>query len=150
MHGIEGVVDVQHDAARHTAETRAVVVHHGAAHAQQGTHIRQVLGARDGRLRAQVGMLGKAVHGELEHRVDAQMVGVTAVLEASCDHQHAEADDLLEPVKDALRRARVHDAPGETPGNAQPLLDLAQHQQAAIRGQLCAVKARNDRPAADR
>ena len=58
VHGIEGVVDIEHDAARHLAEALAVVVGHGAAHAQQGVPVRPVLGARDGGLRAQVAVLG--------------------------------------------------------------------------------------------
>ena len=71
MHGVKRVVDVQHEAARHLAEALAVVVHHGAPPAQQGTRIRQVLEARDGRLRA-VAITRQAAHGQLEHRVAAQ------------------------------------------------------------------------------
>jgi len=51
MHGVEGVVDVEHDAARHLAKALAIMVHHGAAHAQQGVPVRQVLGARNSGLR---------------------------------------------------------------------------------------------------
>ena len=50
MHGIEGVVDIEHDAAWHLAEAVAVMIDHGAADAQQGARIGQVLEARDGRL----------------------------------------------------------------------------------------------------
>jgi len=46
MHGIEAVVDVQHDAARHLAEAIAVLIDHGAADAQQGARIRQSLPRR--------------------------------------------------------------------------------------------------------
>jgi len=34
MDGVEGVVDIERDAARHLPEARAVELHHGAAHAQ--------------------------------------------------------------------------------------------------------------------
>ncbi len=37
-------------------------------------------------------------------------------------------------MHDALHRARVADAGGEAPVNAQSTLDLAQHQQTAVRG----------------
>jgi hypothetical protein len=94
------------------------------AHAQQGVPIRQVLGPRHGGLRAQVAMLRQPIHRQLEQRVGPQGVGVVAVLVAGGDHQHAEADDLIEPVHDALRRTRVTDARGKTPGDPQPLLDL--------------------------
>ena len=149
MHGVEGVVDVEHDAARHLAEALAIVVDHGAAHAQQGVPVRQVLGARHGRLRAQVAVFGQPVHRQLEQRVGPQGIGVVAVLVAGGDHQHAEADDLVEPVHDALRRPRVTDAGGKTPGDPQPLLNLPQDQQPTIGGHQGAVKARLDLPPAD-
>ena len=53
-------------------------------------------------------------------------------------------------MPDPLRRARVVDAGGEPIGDAEPLLDLAQGQQAAIGGQLSAVEAGNQGPAGDR
>ena len=61
-----------------------------------------------------------------------QAVGIVAVLVAGGDHQQAEAQHLGEAVPDALRRARIGDAPGETPRHAEALLDLTQRQQAAI------------------
>ena len=45
---------------------------------------------------------------------------------------------------------RVADAGGKTPGDAKPLLDLPQGQQAAIRGHQRAIEAGLDRLAADR
>jgi len=45
VHGIERVVHVQHDPARHPAERRAVKVNHGPAHAQQRARVGQVLQA---------------------------------------------------------------------------------------------------------
>ena len=40
VHGVEGVVDVEHDAARHLVKALAIMVHPGAAHAQQGVPVR--------------------------------------------------------------------------------------------------------------
>jgi hypothetical protein len=142
VHGVEGVVDVEHDAARHLAKALAVVVDQGAAHAQQDVPVRQVLGARHGGLRTQVAVFGQPVHRQLEQRISPQAVGVVAVLVAGGDHQHAEADDLIEPVHDALGRPRVMDAGREPLGDSQPLFDLAQHQQTPIRRHQCAVEAR--------
>src|SRR4051812_16119405 len=149
VHGVEGVVDVEHDAARHPAEALAVVVDQGTAHAQQGVPVRQVLGPRHSGLRTQVAMLRQPIHRQLEQRISPQTVGVVAVLVAGGDHQHAEADDLIEPVHDALGRPRVTDARGKTPGDPQPLLDLPQDQQATIGRHQLAVEARLDRPTAD-
>ena len=149
VHGVEGVVDVEHDAARHLAKALAILVHHDAAHAQQGVPVRQVLGPRHRGLRAQVAMLRQPIHRQLEQRVSPQAVGVVAVLVTGGDHQHAEADDLIEPVHDALGRPRVTDARGKTPGDPQSLLDLPQHQQTPVRGHQCAVEPRFNFPPAD-
>jgi len=80
MHGVEGVVDVERDAVRHPAEAVAIVIDHGPPHAQQGAGIGQIFQAGDGRLRAQIGIIGQAAHCQLEHRIAAQAVGVVAVL----------------------------------------------------------------------
>ena len=94
-------------------------------------------------------MLRQPIHRQLEHRVGPQGVGIVAVLIARGDHQHAEADNLIEPVHDALRRPRVGNAGGKALGDPQPLLDLPQDQQATIGRHQCAVEARLDRPSAD-
>jgi hypothetical protein len=44
MHGIESVVDVEHDAPWNATKTPAIVSNHGVAHAQQCARIGQVLG----------------------------------------------------------------------------------------------------------
>ena len=88
----------------------AVVIDHGTAHAQQGAGIGQVFQARDGGLGAQIGIIGQAAHCQLEHRIAAQAVGVVAVLVARRDHQHTDADDLIQFVPDPFRGARVVDA----------------------------------------
>jgi hypothetical protein len=85
------------------------------------------------------------VHRHLEHRVNAQIVGVIAVFIASGDHQHAEPDDVGQAVGDQVWIARVVDTRRQSIGNTKPPLNLAQHQQAAVRRQLPAIKSRNNR-----
>jgi hypothetical protein len=51
---------------------------------------------------------------------------------------------------DALRVARVGDAASQPVGNAEARLDLAQHQDAAVRGELPSITAGDDGLADDR
>jgi hypothetical protein len=132
VHGVERVVHVQHDPARHLAEERAVEIDHGPPHAQQRAFVGQVLQARDGRLRAQRRLVLKPFHGQLEHRVGAQPVGVVAVLVAGRNHQQAKADDLVKTMHDAPRVTRVRDAGRQASGHVEALLHLTQHQQPTI------------------
>jgi len=134
---------------RTLTEAGAVERHHGARHADQGARPRHVLEARQRWLRAERGRVRQSAVGELEQGIVAQAVGIVAVLAAGSDHQKAEAQHLGEAVLDALRRARIIDASGQTPGDAKPLLDLTQRQQAAIRGEGAAVEAGDDRLAGD-
>ncbi len=150
MNSVERVVDIEHDPTRHLAEAFAVMVDHDAAHAQQGARVGMVLQARDRRLRAQVGMLRQAIHGELEHRSAAQRAGVVAVLIAGRDHQHAKADDAVQAMQDATRRPPVADAAGQASRDPEPQLNLAQGQQAAIGGHQPAIETGLDRLAAHR
>lgn len=76
-------------------------------HTQQLARPRQVLEARDGRLRTQRGSLRQTAESELEGRVVAQAVGVVGVLVAGGDHQHPEAQDVGHAVDDTLWCARV-------------------------------------------
>ena len=78
-----------------------------------------------------------------------QAGGIVAVLIAGGDHQQAEAQHVCEAVLDPVRRARIVDAGGEAPGDAEALLDLTQRQQAAIGREGAAVKAGDDRLACD-
>jgi hypothetical protein len=73
-------------------------------------------------------------------RIGAQRVAVVGVLVAGRDQQCPEANHLGEPMLDPLRRPRVFDAACQTLGEAEPTLDLGQHQHAAIRGQASAVE----------
>ena len=43
VNGIEGVVDVEHNAGGHLAEAVTIVIHHGTSHPQQGARVGQVL-----------------------------------------------------------------------------------------------------------
>jgi hypothetical protein len=126
VHSVERVVDVEHDALRHGAERAAILLDERPPEAQQRPHVGQVFQPRDGRLRAQLGARRQAVEGQLEHRVAAQPAGVVAVLVAGSDHQHAEPDDLGQAMHDLLRHPRVLQAAGQTVGQSQPALNLAQ------------------------
>jgi len=121
------------DAAWHLAEAVAVEPDHGLAHAQQFARPRQVLEARDGRLRTQRGTVGQAAEGEFEGGAVAQAVGVVGVLVAGGDHQHPETQDIGHAVDDTPWCAWINDAGGETVGEPKPGFDLAQRQHAAVR-----------------
>ena len=140
VHRIEGVVDVEGDAPRHLAERAAVEVDQGPAQAQQRPRIRQVLQPRDGRLRTQVPTRRQPFERHLEHRIDAQAGGVVAVFVAGRDHQQPEADDVGQRMHGAAGIARIVDAGGQTVGDLEPPLDLAQNQQTAVGGQAAAVE----------
>jgi len=75
------------------------------------------------------------------HRIGAQAGRVVAVLVAGGDHQQPEADDVGQWMNGAARIARIGDAGGETVGDPEPALDLAQNQQTTIGGQAAAVEA---------
>jgi len=87
---------------------------------------------------------------QFEGRVVPQAGGIVAVLVSGGDHQHAEAHDVGDAVDDALRIAWICDAGGQAVGYAETLLDLAQDQDAAVRGELPAIKAGDDGLAVDR
>jgi hypothetical protein len=110
-------------------------------HALERDRSGQVLEPGDGRLGAQIGAaLGQPADRHLERRIGAQRVAVVGVLVAGRDQQRPIADHLSQPVPDPLRRPRVRDAARQPLGNAEPALDLGQHQHTAIRGQPPAVK----------
>jgi hypothetical protein len=90
-----------------------------------------------------------SVRWQLEQQIVPQAVGIVAVVVAGGDHQQAEAQHLGETVLDPLRRARIVDAGGEAPGDAEARLDLTQRQQAAIGREGAAVEAGDDQFALD-
>ena len=111
----------------------------------------QVLQPAHGRLRAQIGAaLGQPADRHLEGRIGAQRVAVVGVRVAGGDQQRPEADHLGEPVPHPLGRPRVLDAARQPLGDAEPALDLGQHQHPGVRGQPAAVEGDVHRLAADR
>ena len=150
MDRIEGVVDVERDPPRHLAERRAVELDQRPGQADERSLLGQIFQPRDGRLRTQVALRGQAFERQLEHRIGAQAGRVVAVLVAGGDHQQPEADDVGNRVHGAAGITRIVDAGGETVGHFEPLLDLAQDQQAAVGRQLPAVKAGDNLFALDR
>jgi tRNA C32,U32 (ribose-2'-O)-methylase TrmJ len=80
----------------------------------------------------------------LEHRIDAKIVGVVAVLVAGGDHQEAEADNVEKSVRDLIGRARVFDTVDETICDAKALLDLTERQNAPVRRQQPAIESRDN------
>ncbi len=132
MDGIEGVVDVEGDAARQLAEAGAVEVDHGLADTEQLARPRQVFQAGDCRLRTQRSSIRQAAAGEFKGRVVARAGSFLGVLVARGDHQHSEAQDVGHAVDDAPWCARIGNAGGETVGDAEAGFDLAQRQHAAV------------------
>ena len=61
-----------------------------------------------------------------------QRISIIAVFVARGDHQHAEADDLVELVGDLLGHTRVGDAARHARGDAKPLFDLPQRRRTAV------------------
>ena len=133
MHGVKGVVDIENDALGNLSKRLAIKIDHGAAHAQQGARIGQVLQPRDRRLRTQRAIRRRQIESHLEHRIAAQCIGVVAVLIARRNHQQTKADDVGQAMRDLIGRPRIHDTGGHAIGDAKPLLDLAQNQKAAVR-----------------
>ena len=144
MHRIEGVVDIENDALRHLAERAAIDVDQSPAQAQQRPRIGQILQPRDGRLRTQVPVRRHAFERQLEQWIGAQAGRVVAVLVAGGDHQQPEADDVGDRMHGAAGIARIVDAGGETVGDLEPPLDLAQDQHTAVGRQTAAVEPGNE------
>jgi len=137
--------------ARNLREAVAVKVEQRRRHAIEIGPTRQILQPRYRRLRAQrVARYRQPVERQLEHWIAAQRIAVIAVLIARDDRQRAEADDLGDAMRDPPRRARVDHATRQPIGNPQPALDLAEHQQPAIRRQMPAIEAGHDRLVGDR
>jgi hypothetical protein len=145
MGGIEVVVDVEHDPSWHLAEAVAVEIDHAVAHAQQATPVRQGLQPRDRRLRAQWSARRQAPHRQLEHGIVAQNIGIVAVLIAGGDHQHAEADNVLERMHHLRGLARIGNVRGQAGRDAEALLDFAQCQQTATGGEAFGIEGGDDR-----
>ena len=136
-----GIVDVEHDPARHVFEALAEQLDHRRHHALERPRAGQVLEPADGRLRAQIGAaLRQPADPQLEGRVGTQRVAVVGVRIAGRDQERAEADHLGQPMGHAFRCPRVLEAAGQALGDPEPALDLGQHQNAAVRGQPAGVE----------
>jgi hypothetical protein len=91
-------------------------------------------------LQASIFARRQAVERHFEHRIAAQRVGVVAVLVTGGGRQHAKPDDLGQAMHQLRRHPRVFQTAGQAVGETRPAFDLAQGQQAALRGQPAAVK----------
>ena len=140
MDRVEGVIDVERDAFGNLVKGLAIKIDHGAAHAQQRASIGQVFQSRDGRLRTQLAIGRRSIERYLEHGIVAKTGGVVAVFITRRDHQQSKANNVGKAVRDLVRRTRVFDAGGHAIGDAKALLDLAQHQDAAVRRQQTGVE----------
>ena len=132
-------------------EAVAEQLDHRRHHALERGRAGQVLQPADGRLRAQIGAaLGQPPDRHLEGRIGAQRVAVVGVGIARRDQQRAVADHLGQA---RAAPARVRAGPrcsGQPLGDAEPPLDLRQHQHPGIRGQPAAVESDMHRLAGDR
>ena len=87
----------------------------------------------------------QAFERHLERRIEAQAGRVVSVFVAGGDINSPKADDVRQRVHGAGGITRIPDAGGQTIGDREPALDLAQHQQTAIRRQSAAVEPSDDR-----
>jgi hypothetical protein len=145
MDGIVGVVDIENDAFGNTAKAVAEQIDQGVAHAPQRAPRGCVLQPRQGRLAHQIAArLRQPPAGQLEGRVEAQPIEVVTILVAAGDGEHPRPYHLRVRLIDTLGVAPVDEASGETIGEPEPRLDLAQQQNAAIRRQPPAVETGDD------
>ena len=151
VHGIVGVVDVEHDARRRAGEAAAIEIDLAEPDASQRAPVGNVLQPRQRRLAHQIGAgLGHAADGNLQRRIGAQRVDVVAVLVAGRDHEHPRRHHLGIAVPDACRIAFIAKRAGDRLGQAEARRDLAQHDQAAVRGQAAGIERGCERLTLDR
>jgi len=79
----------------------------------------------------------------------AQCIRIVAVLVAGGGHQHAEADDVFDLMRDLRGLARIGNGSREVSGDADALLDLTQCQQTTIGGEAIGIELGNDRLVGD-
>ena len=145
------VIDIEHDAARHTGETGAEQVNHSKRHACKSAPGRRVFKTRQCWLGHEVfTRLGPAPARHLECRIDAQCIEIVAVLVPAGDGEHPRSDHVGMGVDDAALITGVRHASAEHRGHAEPLFDLAQNENTAIRGELSGIERGCDVLAADR
>ena len=69
---------------------------------------------------------GRRSIASLNNRIAAQGIGIVAIFAAGGDHQHAEADDLVQAMHDPPGYTWVANAGSQALSNVKPLFDLAQ------------------------
>ena len=122
VHGIVGVVDVEHDARRRPGEAAAVEIDLAEPDPRQRSPVGEVLQPRQRRLAHQVGAgLGASADRDLQRGIGAQRIDVVAVLVAGGDHQHPRRHHLGVAVTDAGRIALVAERAGDRLGKPQPV-----------------------------
>ena len=151
VRGIIGVVDIEHDAVRHTIPAFAEQVDEPQSDAFERAPVGQVLEPGQRRLAHQIeAALGGAAARDLERRIGAQRIEVVAVLIAGRDRHHARRRHVGVGVDDARRIAVVGQRRGDDVGEAQPQRDLAQDDDAAVRGHQASIEGGCERLARDR
>ena len=134
MHGIVGIVDVEHDCSGRSREASAIEIDLAEPYARQRTPVGQVLEPGQRRLAHQIAAaVGCAADGDLQGGIGTQRVDVIAVLVAGGDHDHPRHRHLGVAVPYPARIAIVAERPGDRLGQPQALGDLAQHDDAAVR-----------------
>ena len=139
--GIGGLVDIQGDGLGHPGKGATEKIDHGEPHARQITPGGQVLQARQGGLAHQIAAtFRQPPAGQLEGRVVTQAIQIVAVLVAAGNGKEPGADHLVVAVKNPRRIARVRQARSQGRSDPKPRLDLAQHQNPAVRGETPAIE----------
>ena len=145
------VVDVEHDARRRSSEAAAKDIDLAKPDPRQRSPAGEVLQSRQRRLAHQVGAgLRASADGDLQRGIGAQRIDVVAVLVAGSDHQHPRRHHLGVAVPDAGRIALVTERGGDRRGKRQPLGDLPQYDQAAVRRQAPGIERGCERLGLDR
>jgi hypothetical protein len=130
---IEAFIEIQGEVAGDDRETVAIQVEHRLTHAIELRPPRQVLDARDGRLRAQRWTRDRRpVQRHLEGGIVAQHVAVVAIRIAGHDCQHAKPQDFMQRMRDLPGLPRIMQARHQTVRQVQPPFDVLEQQDTSI------------------
>lgn len=141
----------EHDARRRSREAPAIEVDLAETDADGRAPAGEVLQPRQRRLAHQVGTgLRTAADRDLQRGVRAQRVDVVAILVAGRDHQHPCPCHVGVAVADAGRIAIAAQRSGDSRGQSEAALDLAQDHQPAVRGQAAGIEGGCERLGSDR
>jgi hypothetical protein len=140
---VHRVVDVEGHRLGRPLVALAPGVDHGVGQADDGLHIRRVLPARHGGLRAEIlAAVGQAPTGQLERRVATQTIEIVGVLVAAGDGQHPRPQDRGHRVGDKSRIAPVGEQSSDPIDDADPAVGQGQQRHPAIGGDAPAVEGR--------